>query len=401
LILEHIAQTIVEKTTDIIGYPISITDEKGRIIGSTDPARIGKFHQASLEVLRKNQEICYEPEDVKLLDNVLPGVATPLQFHHHAIGVLGIVGVPNEVKKYSLLVKSYVEMICQESFKHEMDILQTKTLDTLIHYILQYDNQQDEADIIGYAKMLGYNLQVDRICLILDIDINISNLQCRSNNQYSLQYFQLELLDHVRHIFSDHKEDIITLLHLGQFFILKTVFPHETHKASLKAVHYKLDKFNDYLCKNYGSSASISIGNKIKGIEGIRESYENASKAMIIGKRADLHPQIYVYDDWNIMLELISSEMNPGLRKKLIQSVNPLFTHDNYEVFSTTFLAYCKHNLNLSETARVLYVHRNTLVYRLEKISEITNLNTNNFEHSLLLYIAIKSHESSVKAKKT
>ncbi|MED3564454.1 sugar diacid recognition domain-containing protein, partial [Bacillus xiapuensis] len=73
--LEDISQTIVENTSRIIGYPISITDEKGYIIGSSDTNRLGSFHQASIDVLRKKETICYEYDEVKNLTNVLPGVA--------------------------------------------------------------------------------------------------------------------------------------------------------------------------------------------------------------------------------------------------------------------------------------------------------------------------------------
>lgn len=56
-ILENIAQDIVEKTSEILEYPISITDNEGYIIGSTDQSRIGIFHRPSLDVINKNTTV--------------------------------------------------------------------------------------------------------------------------------------------------------------------------------------------------------------------------------------------------------------------------------------------------------------------------------------------------------
>ncbi|MDV2687495.1 sugar diacid recognition domain-containing protein, partial [Alkalihalophilus lindianensis] len=76
-ILEHIAQDIIEKTSEILQYPISITDNEGIIIGSSDKSRIGLFHQPSLEVIKKN--IMVECKN-NIEKRILPGVSVPLKF---------------------------------------------------------------------------------------------------------------------------------------------------------------------------------------------------------------------------------------------------------------------------------------------------------------------------------
>ena len=128
MILKQIAQKIAENTSEIIGYPISITDKKGYIIGSSDKQRIGTFHPASIEVLKRQQTICYGINDEKLLENVLPGSAFPIFSNQETIGVLGIVGDPKEVRKYSQMIKSYVEMMCQESLKQDLHTFEEKKL---------------------------------------------------------------------------------------------------------------------------------------------------------------------------------------------------------------------------------------------------------------------------------
>src|SRR5690625_3426709 len=92
------AQRIVKAITRISPFPISITDSEGYVIGDTDPARIGTYHLPSQEVLKQNELILYDFDRVRYMENVLPGVAVPLQFDFKTVGVLGIIGDPHEVK---------------------------------------------------------------------------------------------------------------------------------------------------------------------------------------------------------------------------------------------------------------------------------------------------------------
>lgn len=397
MILEQIAQPIAEKTKDIIGYPITLTDEKGHIIGSTDRNRLGTFHRVSSDVLKKGQPICYRPDEVKDLENVLPGVATPIVFNNKAIGVLGIVGDPDEVKKYAQLVKSHVEMMCQESFKLEMNVLESKTLDTLIQYLLHYDNKEESKHIIRYGHMLGYDLAVDRVCIIIDIDslsINLSNQNSQFSDKFSLHYLQQELMENVKYVFIDNKQDMISYLNLEQFIILKSVQSKEKYDFN-KTIEHKLQKLNQYLKRKFDLTAAVAIGDLRKGVEGIKESFQNAIKALMAGKKANLMPKIYQYNDWNITLELLSRELTPYLTDKLLHSVSDFINYDNFPTLSSTFMTYCKCSMNLSETARTLFIHRNSLVYRLEKIGELTSLDMANFEQCLLLYIAVKNYDNN------
>ncbi|MFJ8256451.1 CdaR family transcriptional regulator [Peribacillus asahii] len=399
MILKQIAQMIVENTTEIIGYPISITDEKGYIIGATDPNRLGSFHQASLDVLKKKQIVCYEMTEIKTLKNVLPGVATPIMFNHEAIGVLGIIGNPADVKKYAQIVKSHVEMMCQEFFKQEVNVLESQKIDTLIHHLINSQNTEDHNRIIRYGKILGYDLNVKRACLLIDIDmlsLNLSNQQADQPDELALQRLQKDLIDNLKYYFIDNKQDIISLLTLDQFIIFKTINSSETADMFLKKIKHKLQRLNQYLEVTYHSNAAISIGNVKSGVDGIRESYLDALKALSAGTKTDIYPRIYHYNDWNIALELLSKGLAPYIKDRLAENYHDFIYHDNFDTLSSTFMTYCKCNMNLSETARSLFLHRNSLVYRLEKIRDLTSLNLANFEHCLLLYFAIKIHSEGI-----
>lgn len=391
MILEQIAQTIVDNTSEIIDYPMIITDEHGNIIGSTDRSRLGSLHIATVDVLRRNRTVSYEPEDVQSLDNVLPGVATPIMLNDKVIGVLGIVGNPDTINKYVQLVKSHVELMFHESFKRETTVLESKTLDTLIQYLLFSDHRHESEPMLEYGRMLGYQFDLDRICIVIELDLPSLHQpgQEGSLDKYSFPYFQKELIDQVKHLFVDHRQDIFSLLHLEQMIVLKAVQPHE-QEAFIRKTEQRMQRLNQFLQDKHQASAAVAVGNMKRGVGGIKESYENAVRILKIGKSNPQSGRFYHYNDWEITLELLTRELTPAIADKLAGMLGALRRHANYDTLSATFLTYCRCNLNLSETARTLFIHRNSLAYRMDKLAELTGLDLSTFEHCLLLYIAIR-----------
>src|SRR5690625_4397375 len=143
MVLKNIAQKISEDTFKIIGYPVSISDDKGYLIGVNDQSRLGLYDKLFAEVIKKQKMIYWDEEDVVELDNIFPGVAAPIIVNNKvlgAVGVLGKTGEDSETTSYIKLVKNHIEMICHDKIKKEMKSLETSTIDTLIHYILHFDN---------------------------------------------------------------------------------------------------------------------------------------------------------------------------------------------------------------------------------------------------------------------
>ncbi|WKB36679.1 sugar diacid recognition domain-containing protein [Terrilactibacillus sp. S3-3] len=155
MLLEHIAPTIVSRTMEMVDCPISITDEKGLIIGTADEKRIQTFHKPSLAVVNEKATIAFSAEQVKKMDNVLPGVAAPIMFNQIPVGVLGIIGNPEEVKRYVKLVKNYVELFYLESIETEIDTFTTQTTKRLLDCLLHSGSDEDDRQGFDSAGCLA------------------------------------------------------------------------------------------------------------------------------------------------------------------------------------------------------------------------------------------------------
>ncbi|NYF25246.1 sugar diacid recognition domain-containing protein [Sporosarcina sp. JAI121] len=396
-ILERIAQDIVEKTSEILQYPISITDKAGYIIGASDKSRIGIFHQPSLEVVKKNSMVdCkYEIEN-----KILPGVSVPIKFNNSVVGVLGIVGDPREVDSYGQLVKNQVEMMLQEAFGKELSELKDKITEVFVHQVIHIKENEGNEHILQYSTLLDVNLHIDRVCLLIDITNLSERISAEKGNDglfedFPLQYFQRDVLDFLNLILNDNKEDIVSVLNFERFIIIKSLPYQQSYVNFISDLDEKVAKLNSFLERKYQLTALISVGDVSHGIMGVSTSYTNAKKAMNIGIHSKKDATIHLYNEREMMLRLLPKELSPDYQEKIQNIISPLLEHDNYEILSSTFTDYCKYNMNLSETSRNMFIHRNTLIYRLERIKEITSLNPGDFKHCMLLYTAIQCYEES------
>jgi sugar diacid utilization regulator len=113
-----------------------------------------------------------------------------------------------------------------------------------------------------------------------------------------------------------------------------------------------------------------------------------------LGRR--FHPHWTVIATWNARMERLLTEIpDDVVRRWLTQSPAPFWEDGELR---ETLTALFRHNLNLSETARALYVHRNTLLYRLERLKQETGLDARRFEdavymYTVLLLTATEAHE--------
>ncbi|WP_100403743.1 CdaR family transcriptional regulator [Bacillus sp. FJAT-42315] len=385
--LEQIAQSIVERTSSVLEVPMSITDKKGTIIGCNDIKRIGSHHVVTKEVIQAGKSIVFTPEKVIHRKNVLPGIATPICFQQQIIGVLGIIGDPEKIEKYVQFVRNHVEMLLQEAFRAESFFLEMKTTEVFVQHLIHYKewDQQREEVLVNYSEMLGFHFDLSRLCILIDIPF----FEAQKNKQ-TVTFSQYDLFQMVSHLFKDHAEDIICPINQDQWMIIKFMSTFDSYKIKERCERAvkKLKHFNNN--NNIAGKVSISYGNIYKGFAGVSQSYQQALNALVMGKEKKAEESVYAFDDWKILLDTLVKEINPLFSDTLHEYIKKLLAHSNAQVLIKTFLLYCEQDLNVSKAARKLYIHRNTLMYRLNQLSEILCINVQSFEQCMLLYLALK-----------
>ncbi len=396
-ILEHIAQDIAEKTSDVLNYPISITDNEGYIIGSTDKSRIGIFHQPSLEVIKNNRLVNCKNEARK---KILPGISVPIRYENQVIGVLNIVGEPDEVERYVHLVRNQVEMMCTEAFRKEMIELKEKMIEVFVHQLIHHKESEEQNSILQYSTLLDCDLQIDRVCLLIHIHSLSQKIPSKTEAEslfasFPFQYIQREVLNFLHLLFHESKNDLISVLPFEHFIVCKSLPSTNSYSLLYDSLDQKLYRLNHFLESKFKLSACISVGDVVSGVNGMAESYQNAKEAINVGMKIRKDSSIYFYNEKETLFRLLPKELSSDYQKKLLKIISSLSERKDYGVLSQTFKMFCKHNMNLSEAARNMYIHRNTIIYRLDKIKELTSLDTSVFDHCMLLHAAIQCYDAS------
>lgn len=387
----QIAQKVVKTVSNVLPFHISFSDEQGYIIGSSLPERIGTLHEPSKEVLEKNTYLLFDEEKVNNQPNVFPGVAMPVTFDSSTIGVLGIIGPPAQVEPYAQLISKYVEMRWHETFDKQLEDLETKTLETFAQYILLND-KTNQVRVEQYCKMLDLSFYTKRFCIVVDIgDSLISSVQ----NKTPIGQLKEQMLHCTQKAFDSYHNAICTFLNTEKIILLKPVQSEHNYMAALEYFieqsSYLTDMFKTYQITNI----SIAAGKLCHTIDRISESYQEAESLIKFGRQLDISPRIYTFHSWDIIKALLPHQIDAHFQDKIMFRLRPLFADKDFSELMQNFMVYCQNKMNISQAAKELYIHRNTLIYRLKKIEAITSVNIKDFEHCMMLYLVLKRYDKS------
>lgn len=157
------------------------------------------------------------------------------------------------------------------------------------------------------------------------------------------------------------------------------IFPYKESISLLES--YKTIK--DMIESEGYIKVKIASSSSLVSIEDIDRAYKEAEVALTLGQKLDNEKGIYIYDNYAFAELLWGIDINKV--KNFISKKEIDFNIFKDEELVQTLNAFFKNSLNLSETSRELYIHRNTLVYRLDKIFKMTGLDPKKFDDALML----------------
>ena len=132
----------------------------------------------------------------------------------------------------------------------------------------------------------------------------------------------------------------------------------------------------------------ISIGTVVSDLKDVSRSYKEAKMALEVGKIFETEKHIVNYERLGIG-RLIYQLPLPLCRMFIKEVLHGLTIDDFDDETLATVNKFFENNLNVSETSRQLYIHRNTLVYRLDKLQKMTGLDLRNFDDAIIFKITL------------
>ena len=191
-------------------------------------------------------------------------------------------------------------------------------------------------------------------------------------------------IDVVQSLFPDKQVDFVLSTSETDITLIKQL-PDGTDGKEI----YKIAKqVEEALVGELNLKVVIGIGTVVGHIRELARAYKEAQVAIEVGKVFDTEKSIINYE--NLGIGRLIYQLPTTLCEMFLQEVfkkNPIDSLDQETLF--TINKFFENNLNVSETARKLFVHRNTLVYRLEKIKKLTGLDLREFDDAITFKVAL------------
>ncbi len=190
--------------------------------------------------------------------------------------------------------------------------------------------------------------------------------------------------DILQNMFPDKNKDYVVSIGESDIVLIKEVKYNCDEKELEKIAH----EIADTISAEFFLRVTVGIGTVAESLKDLSASFREAQVAIEVGKVFDTKKNIISYD--NLGIGRLIYQLPTTLCEKFLQEV---FKKGSLESLDRetlmTIQAFFDNNLNVSETARKLFVHRNTLVYRLEKIKKITGLDLREFDHAITFKVAL------------
>ena len=188
----------------------------------------------------------------------------------------------------------------------------------------------------------------------------------------------------IQRLFPDKQKDFVININESDVVVVKAL-PNADCNEEIHKIALGIEKT---LRDELGIKCVIGISTVAHHLRELADRYKEAQVAIDVGRVFESDKTIINYE--NLGLGRIIYQLPTTLCEMFLKEVfkkNPIETLD--EDTLETINRFFENNLNVSETSRRLYVHRNTLVYRLEKIKKITGLDLREFDHAIVFKVAM------------
>ena len=339
IISKRLAENVVQEMKSIIGKDMNFINSNGVIIASTDKSRINTYHEGGKEAIKNNDIIKIE-EDGEY-KGARKGLNLPLLLNGEIVGVIGISGEPKEIEKYGKII-----------------------LEKLIFEVKNgtYKNIKIEEEIKKAINKKNFilNIRINFIQENLENTIEILKnifLEVRKSMKKTGKYCYLEG-NSIIVIVDEKKKEYL----LEEIDIIDKIIK----KIEMKTI------------------VSYGIGNIKNDIKNLKESYYESIKALEVGRKK--RENIYFYSEMD--LEIILNEITEEVKNEYLKKMFLNLSSEEILEYRKIIEVYEQENGALKIISKELYMHVNTLQYKLNKFYEKTGLDIRKFKDFTKIKIA-------------
>ena len=342
-------QGIIHQMSDAIDRTIGVIDESGVILACSDLGKVGDvFGDSAFEAMSTDEIVVGDEYTFKAFaTRVRPAYASFVS------------GADPDARRYVRILSVAMENI-KQYYDEKYDrgnFIKNVILDNIL-----------PGDIYLKSHELHFDSEVQRVCLLIKV-----------SDKNEVSAFEV-----LQNLFPDKNKDFVININETDIALVKEIRQDITEKD--------IDKLGrsivDTLTGEFYAHCSVGIGTVVKNIKELARSFKEAQTALEVGRVFDTARDIVSYN--NLGIARLIYQLPTTLCEMFLKEVfkrGSIESLDHETLF--TIQRFFENNLNVSETSRKLFVHRNTLVYRLEKIKKLTGLDLREFEDAIVFKVAL------------
>lgn len=385
---QDVADEISSRARLILNRSIIVTNSEGEVVAGAKDKRV------VVDALRA----CQEGRVVRSIYTDTPVAWCPFVYESQTVGSFGIIENDAQVTPEAInLLQGLAEVIAHQHF--------------LLEHVQPSENMQakffkqaltsptiDNREIFRQADILQLNLRVPQAMILIRIDdlegsaTGNSTLSMDQRDQ-KINKASNDITKRIKTAFHSNSENIVCYLGNNTFAISKAIGgeglnTRNTSRFLIEKGHY----IHDILAKESPSkSVSVGIGQYYPDLGGLRKSYQEAKLSLEVGTKVWGAGKVYHIKQVGMFVTLanVAQEHKAELAHQILY---PLLRDEQLFKTVQTFLN-C--GLNLTEASEKLHIHRNTLIYRLDKTKKVIGLDPRVFDDALQIKLGLMFYQDA------
>lgn len=369
---------------DISGRGVLLQDKRGRIIAEHPSSTLMAIWEDVLEQLgafdnlpesmrdRKRAGIMAETVMQEIPGN-LTRLISPVIVGEVARGYLSLVSIVGDIDALDRIVIEQGSVICALEMSRDKAVRETekRLKGDLLTALLQEDLSPRDAEL--WTQGMGFDLNQSHVAIRFAWDGPSPPSRRRLETLVNGEISQMV----IKAIVDPLGSEVICICQLPE----EQTRPETAIVLGQSVIDQGHEEYPDIPIR-------CGVGKPASDVSDWRMSFRQAGQALEMARRFGEGKPLY-FPDLSVYRLLLQIEHDPELSAFQEGTIGPLLAYDGSEELIRTLEAYFKHNANLSQTAEALYVHRNTLLYRMERISQILDLDLDNPDNRLAVQLAL------------
>lgn len=345
---EKLFQKMISQAKDDISNEIAVLDASGVVIASSEPRKIGTLDFQAMEYLSNPESIHLDSAYKKVIDD--SGIFKNL---------VSVSSLNEQSKQIAAMFAISIANV-SELYDNKYDI-NTFIKNVILDNILP-------GDIFIKSNELKFEIKSSKVVYLIRQHTSGDNKVAEAVSEYLGE-------NENNFLININERDIAIVSDIDQ-------------NATTSDIYKIGEEIFEFVQKSVQTKITIGHGSIYGSLEEISKSFKEAQIAIEVGEVFDAERNIIGFESLGV--GRLIYQLPTTLCKMFLGEVFKRGSIDTLdEETLSTIKAFFDNNLNVSETSRKLFVHRNTLVYRLEKIRKITGLDLREFDHAIVFKVAL------------